>query len=126
MQRILTLVVLLVIGTGCTRPKQFSKCITDADRIISEVQEHRAVYGAAGQYATPVGQRRTVDLLDRDEEMISCIASDPANRQHYREALDLDDTVKSDRFLRYLLDRKLMQDFGQWEQQQQTVAVGHN
>jgi hypothetical protein len=126
MQRILTLVVLLVIGTGCTRPKQITQCMVDADRIISEVQEHRAVFGAAGQYATPVGQRRTVDLLDRDGKMISCIASDPANRQHYREALDMDDTVKSDRFLQYLLDTRQMQDFGQWEQQQQTAAVGHN
>jgi hypothetical protein len=126
MQRILALVVLLVIGTGCTRPKQFSKCITDADRIVSEVQEHRRVFGSSGQFGTPLGHRATSELLDRDQEMISCIASDPANRANYREALDLDDTVKSDRFLQYLLDRKLMQDFGQWEQQQQTVAVGHN
>jgi hypothetical protein len=46
--------------------------------------------------------------------MISCIASDPANRSHYRQALDLDDTVKSDRFLRYLLNTGQMQNFGRW------------
>src|ERR1700726_37620 len=123
MQRILALVVLLVIGTGCTRPKQITQCMVDADRIVDEVSEHRAVYGARGQYATPIGQRRTFDLMDRDEEMISCIANDPANRAHYREALDLDDTVKSDRFLRYLLDRKQMQDFGQWEAEKQKTVI---
>jgi len=117
-------VILLVcaVTVGCTRPKQFGKCMTDADRIVSEVQEHRAVYGASGQFGTPLGQRPFAQLLDRDQEMISCIASDPANRSHYRKALDMDDTVKSDRFLQYLLDRKLMQDFGQWEQQKQTAA----
>jgi hypothetical protein len=117
------LIALLVLGTGCTRTKQVSKCMTEADRIISEVQEHRAVYGAAGQFATPLGQRRTYDLLDRDERMISCIVSDPANRPHYREALDLDDTVKSDRFSQFLLDTKQIEDFGRWEEQKQTVAV---
>jgi hypothetical protein len=123
----LTLILLVcAVTVGCTRPKQVTQCMLDADRIVDEVSEHRAVYGARGQYATPVGQRRTVDLLDRDGKMISCIASDPANRQHYREALDMDDTVKSDRFLQYLLDTRQMQDFGQWEQQQQTAAVGHN
>jgi hypothetical protein len=66
MKRILVLIALLALGTGCTRTRPISKCMTDADRIISEVQEHRAVYGAAGQFATPIGQRRTVDLMDRD------------------------------------------------------------
>lgn len=126
MKRILVLVALLTLGTGCTRPKQITRCMVDADRIVSEVNTHRRVFGSSGQFGTFLGQRSTSELLDRDQEMISCIANDPANRSHYRESLDLDDTVKSDRFLRYLLDRKLMQDFGQWEQQQQTVAVGHN
>jgi hypothetical protein len=124
MKRILTLIVLLVIGTGCTRPpKQMSKCITDADQIISEVNEHRAAFGASGQFGTPIGQRPLGELLDRDQEMISCIASDPANRSHYRQALDMDDGVKSDRFLRYLLDTEQMQDFGRWEEQRQDTAA---
>jgi hypothetical protein len=42
--------------------------MADADRIIDEVQEHHAVYGAAGQFGTPIGQRRTVDLMDRTKK----------------------------------------------------------
>jgi hypothetical protein len=124
MKRILAVVALLMIGTGCTRTRPVSKCMSEADRIISEVQEHRGVYGAAGQYGTPLGQRRTFDLMDRDEEMISCIASDPANRLRYREALDADDTVKTYRFLQYMLETEQMQDFGRWEEQKQTAAMG--
>jgi hypothetical protein len=124
MKRILVLVALLVLGTGCTRPpKQISKCVTDADRTIDEVQEHRAVYGPSGQFATPLGQRSISELFDRDQEMISCIASDPANRLHYRQALDMNDGVKSDRFLRYLLDTSQMRDFGRWESEKQSEAV---
>jgi hypothetical protein len=123
MQRILALVVLLVIGTGCTRPKQITQCMLDADRIISEVQEHRAVYGASGQFGTPLGQRPFAQLLDRDQEMISCIASDPANRSHYREALDLDDTVKTYRYMQFLNETEQMQNFGRWEHQKQLEAV---
>ena len=115
MKRILMLFVVLTFATGCARSRQIRQCMVDADRIISEVQEHRAVYGSSGQFATPLGQRRTFDLMDRDERMISCIASDPANRPHYREALDMDDTVKSDRFTQFLLDTDQMQDFGRWE-----------
>ncbi|MGC2197514.1 MAG: hypothetical protein WA628_22770 [Terriglobales bacterium] len=119
----LTVILLVcVVRVGCTRPKPFSKCMADADQIISEVQEHRIVYGPSGQFGTPLGQRSTSELFDRDEEMISCIASDPENRPHYREALDMDDTVKSDRFLQYLLDTKQMQNFGRWEEQRQTAA----
>jgi hypothetical protein len=55
--------------------------------------------------------------------MISCIANDPANRLHYRKALDMNDGVKSDRFLRYLLDTQQMQDFGRWESERQSEAV---
>src|ERR1700741_1180859 len=124
MQRILTLVVLLVIGTGCTRPpKQISKCLLDADRIISEGQEHPAVYGASGQYAPPLGQRPFAQLLDRDLEMISCIASDPANSPHYREALDLDDSVKTYRYMQFLNETEQMENFGRWEHQKQLEAV---
>ena len=97
--------------------------MTDADRIIDDVSEHRAVYGPSGQFGTPLGQRPTRDLFDRDKEMISCIASDPENLPHYRQALDMDDTVESDRFLRYLLDTQQMHDFGQWEEQKQTAAL---
>jgi hypothetical protein len=55
--------------------------------------------------------------------MISCIASDPANRTHYRAALDADDTVKSYRFLQYMLETEQMQNFGRWEEQKRTEAV---
>jgi hypothetical protein len=51
-KRILVLIVLMV-GTGCSRTAPVSKCMTDADRIISEVNEHRVVYGPSGQFATP-------------------------------------------------------------------------
>ena len=123
MKHLLVLIAVLMLGTGCTRPpKQMSKCMTDADQIISEVNEHRAVFGASGQFGTPIGQRPLAELLDRDQEMISCIAFDPANRTHYREALDMDDGVKSDRFLRYLLDTEHMQDFGRWEEEEQSAA----
>jgi hypothetical protein len=118
-------VILLVcaVTVGCTRTKPVSKCMTDADRIISEVNEHRIVYGPSGQFATPLGQRSISELFDRDQEMISCIANDPANRLHYRQALDMNDGVKSDRFLRYLLDTRQMQEFSRWEEQKQTAAV---
>jgi len=106
------MLLLCLLGLGCTRPKQITQCMMDADRIIDEVQEHRAVYGPSGQFGTPLGQHSTSELFDRDKEMISCIANDPENRSHYRQALDMDDGVKSDRFLRYLLDTEQMQDFG--------------
>jgi hypothetical protein len=123
MKRILALVVLLVIGTGCTRPKQITQCMVDADGIISEVEQHRAVYGEGGQFATPLGQRSISNLFDRDKEMISCIASDPANRPYYRQALDMDDVEKSYRFLQYLLDTQQMPEFARWEEQKQMAAV---
>jgi hypothetical protein len=120
----LTLILLVcAVTVGCTRSKPVSKCMTDADRIIDEVQEHRAVYGPSGQFGTPLGQRSTSELLDRDEQMIACIASDPENRSHYRQALDMNDTVKSDRFLRFLLDTEQMQKFGEWERDKQTAVV---
>jgi hypothetical protein len=120
----LSLILLVCSVTiGCSSVKPVSKCMTDADRIIDEAQEHRAVYGEAGQFATPLGQRRTFDLMDRDQEMISCIASDPANRSHYREALDADDVEKGYRFLQYLLDTQQMPEFARWEEQKQTAAV---
>jgi hypothetical protein len=122
-KHILALVVVLMLGAGCTRTGTVNQCMADANRIIDEVQEHRAVYGPSGQFGTPLGQRSTSELFDRDKEMISCIASDPANRSHYRQALDMDDTVKSDRFLRYLLDTEQMQNFGRWEEQKQTAAA---
>lgn len=122
-KRILALIALFVLGTGCTRTTSVSKCMTEADWIISEVQEHRGVYDAAGQFGTPLGQRPLAQLLDRDQEMISCIASDPANLPHYREALDLDDTVKTYRYMQFLNETEQMQDFGRWEHQKQLDAV---
>jgi hypothetical protein len=50
MNRILMLFVVLMLGTGCSRTAPVSKCMTNADRIISEVQEHRVVYGSSGQF----------------------------------------------------------------------------
>ena len=126
MKYTLAVIVALLLGTGCTRPKQISKCMVDADTILDEVQEHRAIYGQGGQFATPLGQRSISELFDRDQEMISCIASDPANRSHYREALDADDVVKSYRFLQYMLDTEQMQDFRQWEERQQTKPLARN
>jgi hypothetical protein len=118
-------VMLLVcaVTVGCTRTKPVSKCMADADQIISEVNEHRIVYGTSGQFATPLGQRRPFDLMDRDVEMISCIASDPVNRSHYREALDADDTVKTYRFLQYLIESQQMPEFARWERDKQIEAV---
>ena len=60
---------------------------------------------------TPLGQRPTSELFDRDQVMISCIGSDPANRKHYREALDLDDTVRTYRYMQYLNETEKTQDF---------------
>jgi hypothetical protein len=123
MKRILMLFVVLMLGTGCSRTAPVSKCMTNADWIMSEVQEHRVVYGSSGQFGTPLGQRSISELFDRDQEMISCTANEPANRLHYRQALDMEDGVKSDRFLRHLLDTERMEDFGRWEEQKQTAAV---
>jgi hypothetical protein len=119
----LTVILLIcAVGVGCAHTTA-NKCTVDANRIIDEVQEHRIVYGAAGQFATPLGQRPTAQLFDRDQEMISCIASDPANRSHYRQAMDLDDSVKVGRFMQYMLETEQMQDFGHWESERQSEAV---
>ena len=120
----LTLILLVCLVTiGCSSVKPVSKCMKDADGIVDEVQEHRAVYGEGGQFATPLGQRSISNLFDRDQEMISCIASDPANRLHYRAALDADDVEKSYRFLQFMLETEQMPEFARWEEQKQMAAV---
>jgi|HubBroStandDraft_6_1064221.scaffolds.fasta_scaffold119080_1 hypothetical protein len=119
----LAVILALLLGIGCTRPKQISKCMKDAEGIVDEVQEHRAVYGEGGQFATPLGQRSISNLFDRDQEMISSMASDAANRSHYREALDADDVVKSYRFLQFMLETEQMPEFARWEEQKQMAAV---
>jgi hypothetical protein len=123
MKQMFVLGVVFAFGTGCSHTSVAGKCKTEADQIVSEVKEHRSVYSSLGQFATPLGQRSTSELLARDQEMISCISKDPANRSQYRQALDMDDTVKSDRFTRYLLDSDQMQWFGQWERTKQASAA---
>jgi hypothetical protein len=55
--------------------------------------------------------------------MISGLASDPADQAHYRAALDADDTVKTYRFLQYMIESKQMPEFARWEEQKQSEAV---
>jgi len=117
----LALIALLVLGTGCTRPS-VSKCRADAGQFISEVNEHRKTFDTRGQFATALGQVPTTELLDRDSEMISCIASDPRHKERYREALDMNDSVESERYVRFLLDTEQMPAFTEWERQKQAAA----
>lgn len=123
MRWLIALAVVLGVGTGCTRKNTSNKCLADARQFISEVYEHRSAVDDSGQFGTALGQLPTTKLLDRDSEMISCIATDADHRAYYREVLDKDDSVKSERFLRYLLDTEQIQDFGRWEQQKQAAAA---
>ncbi|MFY9560289.1 MAG: hypothetical protein WAQ52_08665 [Terriglobales bacterium] len=119
---IVLLTVVLIVGTGCSsRTSAADKCVADARAFVAEVDEHRAEDRL--MFESTLGQRPTRDLLDRDDEMISCIAHDPEHRAYYREALDKNDSLESDRFMRYLLDTQQMRDFGQWEEQKRAGAV---
>jgi hypothetical protein len=119
------IVILLVcgVGIGCTRAGTADKCKSDAREFISEVNEHQSSHTQSGQFGTALGQFPTSELLDRDKEMISCIVSDPEHRAKYQEALDKNDSVTSDRFLRFLVETKQMQDFTRWEQKQQATPT---
>jgi hypothetical protein len=116
--------VVLALGTGCsTHTSVADKCMTDARQFISEVNEHRSTYNDSGMFATALGQRATGEMFNRDDEMIGCIANDAAHRVYYREALDKNESVEVDRFMRYLLDTQQMRDFGEWEREKQAGAV---
>jgi hypothetical protein len=122
-KRNLVLMALLVLGTGCTRTSTAEKCLSDAREFISAVNEHQNAHTDSGQFGTALGQVPTSELLDRDKEMISCIVHDPKHRADYQETLDKNDSVTSDRFLRFLLETKQMQDFTRWEQKQQATPT---
>ncbi len=125
MKRMIALLAVLGCAAALVRfwtadPAQ-RKCMDDARRFISDVEDHRRTYPDAGMFATDLGQQPTSELFDRDQELIGCMETDPAHKDFYYEALDRNDSVESARFLKFLLNTGQMKEFGAWEHQQQVA-----
>jgi hypothetical protein len=114
---------ILVLWTGCARTPVGEQCMADAERFIADVEKQRNTFDETGMFGTALGQLSTRELLSRNEELVGCTASDPGHHALYREALDNNDSVESDRFLKYLNDTQQTQDFARWEQQRQARAT---
>ena len=80
--------------------------------------EYDSLYGA-----TTLAQRSMSDLLDRDKELIGCLSTDRVNRDKYRAVLYRNEAIESDRLMRFVLDTKQADNFGQWERGQQAAQL---
>jgi hypothetical protein len=110
------------IGIGRSRTNAVKLCRADAQRFAAENASFDAEYDA--QFgATAVGQLSMNSLLDRDKELIDCLRADPGNREQYRAVLYRNGFIEGNRFFRFVLDTKQLEDFAQWERGQQAVQL---
>jgi hypothetical protein len=110
------------IGMERTQTSPVKLCRADAQRFADENASFDAEYDT--QFgATAVGQLSMNSLLDRDKELIDCLRADPGNREQYRAVLYRNGFIEGDRFFRFVLDTKQLEDFSQWERGQQAVQL---
>jgi len=118
----LVLAVGLLFGLGHTESKEVRVCRADAQRFSQEAKSYEAEFDSL-YGATTLGQRSISELLDRDVRVMQCMSTDSGNQQEYKTVLYRDGFIEGMRFQRYMLDNRQMQDFTQWEKNQQAAQL---
>jgi hypothetical protein len=118
---------LAVVGGGLVwacKPESdaVKTCRADAQAFSEEIASYDAEFDSFFG-ATTLAQRSTSNLSDRDEEIIGCVSTDPANGDEYRLLLYRNESVEANRFLRFVLDTKQAGDFAEWERGQQAAQL---
>jgi hypothetical protein len=123
---VLTAVLVLaagaLFGMGRTATSAVKTCRADAQGFAEENASFQAEYDRMFG-ATTLGQRPISELLDRDKELMGCIETDPKHDAEYRAVLYRNGFIEGNRFFKYMLDTKQLQDFAQWERGQQATQL---
>ncbi len=97
-------------------------CRADAQRFAQENASYEAEYDSLFG-ATTLGQRSISEMLDRDNRLMECMSTDSGNKEQYRTVLYRNGFIEGMRFQRFMLDTQQMQDFAQWERNQQAAQL---
>lgn len=119
---VITLAAGMLLATGRSQSSGIKLCRADVQRFARENASYEAEYDSL-YGATTLAQRPTSELLDRDKELMGCIETDPGNREQYKAVLYRDGFIQGNRFFAYMLDTKQLQDFAQWEKDQQAKQL---
>ena len=129
MKRMLVVLIALValaitalFAMGRTQSSAVKTCRADARGFAQENASYEAEYDSL-YGATTLAQRQITELFDRDKEMSDCLRTDPGNGKEYRAVLYRNASIEGTRYLKFLLDTKQMQDFAQWEKNQQATQL---
>jgi hypothetical protein len=118
----LVLAIGLLFGLGRTESNAVRTCRADVQRFAQENASYEAefdtLYGA-----TTLGQRSISELMDRDSRLLDCMSTDASNQEQYKAVLYRSGFIEGNRFQKYLLDTQQMQDFAQWEKNQQATQL---
>jgi len=119
---VVTLAACVLMGMGRTKSNAVKVCRADAQRFGEENASYEAEYDSL-YGATTLVQRPIRELLDRDDELMSCIATDPSQSEQYKAVLYRKGFVEGNRFFAYMLDKKEFEDFRDWERGQQQTQL---
>jgi hypothetical protein len=110
----------LLLAFGRPESEAVRVCRADAQKFAEETASYEAEFDSL-YGATTLGQRSISDLLDRDKELVNCVKTDPRKSEQYKTLIHRDGDIEGMRYLRFLLDTNRMQDFAQFERNQQAL-----
>jgi hypothetical protein len=129
MKRILVvLLAVLVVGAGLllamgrTESAAVKTCRADAQRFTDETAGYQAEFDSL-YGATTLGQRSISELINRDQELVRCVQTDPSHREEYLTIIHRNGDIEGMRYFKFLLDTDQMQDYEAYERGQQASAL---
>lgn len=128
MKRTLIVVAVILLAAGLLfafgRPESSAVkvCRADAQQYAEEISSYESEYDSLFG-ATALGQRSISDLIDRNEELLTCMKTDSDHSEQYKNLIYRYGIVEGTRYLKFLLDTNQMQDFAQFERNEQAAEL---
>jgi hypothetical protein len=107
---------------GRTQSNAVKSCRADARGFAQGNASYEAEFDSLYR-ATTLAQRPIGELLDRDNRLMQCMITDSGNKEEYKAVLYRDGFIKGNRFQEYIADKQQLQDFAQWEKNQQAAQL---
>jgi len=112
----------LLFCTGCGRTEAVKQCRADLRQLTEETRAYEAEYTTL-YGPNVISQSPIKELWEREKTLETCMIADSGNREEYKAAVYRLGFIESMRFQKFALDTKQMQDFAQWEKNQQAAEL---